>query len=87
MRHSLSAVLPVLLSFFQILKFAMICACRAIGEYAEQGGTKDAKKLVDGFFLAVQGFDYTLFQAKRNETPVKEDSDKALAKTIEALDK
>ena len=60
--------------------------CRALGDYAQQGGIKDATKLVDSFFLAVQGFDYTLFQAKRNNTPVKDDSEAALQKTLGALD-
>lgn len=59
--------------------------CRALGDYAEQGGNKDAKKLVDDFFLASQDFDFTLFQAKRYSEPVGEKSEAALQKNLDAL--
>ena len=59
--------------------------CRALGDYAEQGGNKDAKKLVDDFFITSQDFDFTLFQAKRYNEPVGEKSDAALQKNAEAL--
>jgi len=58
---------------------------RALGDYAEQGGNKDAKKLVDDFFLASQDFDFTLFQAKRYSEPVGEKSEAALQKNLDAL--
>ena len=60
---------------------------RAIGEYAEMSGTKDAKKLPDKFLQAVEGFDFTLFQAKRNDQPVGSDSDKALEKALQSIDR
>ena len=58
---------------------------RALGDYAEQAGNKDAKKLVDDFFITSQDFDFTLFQAKRNNEPVGEKSDAALQKNLDAL--
>jgi hypothetical protein len=58
---------------------------RALGEYGEQGGYKDAKKLTDEFFMASQDFDFTLFQAKRYSEPVGEKSEAALQKTLDTL--
>ena len=60
---------------------------RAIGEYAEQGGTKDAKKLAEKFFQSVESFDFTLFQAKRTDKPIGPDSDKALEKAVDSINR
>lgn len=60
---------------------------RAIGEYAEQGGSKDAKKLADKFFISVEGFDFTLFQAKRNEQAVGTESETALKTAVSSIDR
>lgn len=69
------------------LALTLIDHGRAIGEYAEQGGSKDAKKLADKFFISVEGFDFTLFQAKRNEQAVGTESETALKTAVSSIDR
>ena len=52
-----------------------------------QEGNQDAKKLPDRFFQSVEGFDFTLFQAKRNESPVGAESETALKTAVSSIDR
>jgi hypothetical protein len=59
---------------------------RAVGEYAQQAGAKDASGLVNGFFRKLEAFDLVLYRAvKADERPDEADAEAKLQESVEAL--
>ena len=61
--------------------------CRAIGEYAVKSGKKEAGKFPEDFLSAVEQFDFTLFQAKREGKTPGTDADAAFRQASQAMDR
>eukprot|EP00884_Botryococcus_braunii_P015979 jgi/Botrbrau1/3064/Bobra.0070s0057.1 len=62
---------------------------KAMGEYASQSGLEStlAAKMVSDFFSAVEGLDFALFDAIRNNQPLPSTAASSLDKAILALDR
>ena len=57
-----------------------------MGVYAEQGGVS-ASDLVNALFLALQAYDYSLFEAIRFKQPLADNAKDLLDTTVVALDR
>jgi len=57
-----------------------------MGLYAEQSGV-GAADLVTGLFLALQAYDYSLFEAIRFKRPVADNAKDLLQSTVIAMDR
>ena len=59
-----------------------------MGEYAEASGTGEgASNLVNGFFGALQAYDYCLFESIRFEKPIADNAPELLNAAVVAMDR